>query len=629
MKLALLIILLLPVSVRATEDVWPTESWLVAKPADVGMDAGQLIKARDYALTGAGAGYVIRHGKLVMSWGDAKRQFDLKSTTKSIGITAVGLAVADGKLKLDDLITQHHSEFIAPDEDKQQSDWKQQITLQHLATQTAGFDKPGGYTKLLFQAGAKWSYSDCGPNWLAECVTLAYQRDIQDLLFDRVFAPIGIARKDLAWRLNSYRPKQINGITRREFGSGISANVNAMARIGYLYLHGGKWDGKRILPKDFVAKATSTVDSVVGLPELDSTNYGNASDHYGLLWWNNADGTLANVPRDSYWAWGLHESLILVIPSLDIVVARAGKGWNSNWAGHYDVLQPFFAPIVASVKDASQRRRADDLSSVVERQVTSKNGDAPYPRSDIIKRIEWAPADTVIRKARGSDNWPLTWGADDTMYTAYGDGYGFKPYVERKLSLGLSRVTGEPANFVGSNLRAATAERTGQGANGPKASGLLMVDGVLYMLVRNVRNSTLAWSDDRGQTWTWSDWTFETSLGCPTFLNFGRNYEGARDEFVYVYSQDSDSAYERANRMVMARVPTSKIRDRTAYQFFCGFDDGHPHLHQRHSAAGRRLQTCRKLLSLRRHVQCGDRTLFVVPDRCWRGHPVQRRIRSL
>ena len=42
----------------------------------------------------------------------------------------------------------------------------------------------------------------------------------------------------------------------------------------------------------------------------------------GLLWWNNGDAALAKVPRDAYWSWGLYDSLIVVVPSLDLVAAR-------------------------------------------------------------------------------------------------------------------------------------------------------------------------------------------------------------------------------------------------------------------------------------------------------------------
>lgn len=58
----------------------------------------------------------------------------------------------------------------------------------------------------------------------------------------------------------------------------------------------------------------------------------------------------------------------------------------------------------------------------------------------------------------------------------------------------------------------------------------------------------------------------------PTFLNFGKNYAGARDAFVYVYSHDSDSAYERADRFVLARAPKDSVRSRDAWRFFSGCD---------------------------------------------------------
>jgi hypothetical protein len=101
-----------------------------------------------------------------------------------------------------------------------------------------------------------------------------------------------------------------------------------------------------------------------------------------------------------------------------------------------------------------------------------------------------------------------------------------------------------------------------------------MVDGVLYALVRNTGNSQLAWSADHGRTWTWADWKFTTGFGCPTFLNFGPNYAGARDDFVYVYSQDSETAYTAADRVALARVPKGRIRSRDAYEFFTGLDRG-------------------------------------------------------
>lgn len=71
--------------------------WKRAAPADVGMDEAKLNQARAYALSAGGSGIITRGGVAVMTWGDQKRRYDLKSTTKSIGVTALGLALGDGK----------------------------------------------------------------------------------------------------------------------------------------------------------------------------------------------------------------------------------------------------------------------------------------------------------------------------------------------------------------------------------------------------------------------------------------------------------------------------------------------------------------------------------------------------
>jgi CubicO group peptidase (beta-lactamase class C family) len=525
------------------------------------MDESSLRAAREYALRGEGSGYITRHGNLVMAWGDPQIRYDLKSTTKSFGSIALGLAIKDGKIRLRDRAQLHHPTLGVPPEENLREGWLEEITILHLATQTAGFEKPGGYTRLLFRPGTQWDYSDSGPNWLAECITLAYRRDLQEWMFERVFTPLGIGRDDLRWRQNTYRPATIENVPRREFGSGISANVDAMARIGYLMLRQGRWVDQQILTPEYVALAAQTPAGHERLPVLDPKTYGHAARHYGLLWWNNADGTLAGVPRDAFWSWGLYDSLILVIPSLDVVVARAGKSWpRAEQANHYDVLKPFFGPIVESVRDAAKPSS------------TSAASDPSHPSSPVIRRIVWDAPETILRHAAGSDNWPATWADDDAIYLAYGDGNGFSPFVPQKLSLGLARVRGNPPDLAAENLRCPTLEQVGDGAAGKKASGLLMVDGVLYLLARNAGNSQLAWSHDHGSTWTWADWRWETSFGCPTFLNFGRDYDFARDNFVYVYSHDADSAYDRADAMVLARVPGRLIRQQAAYDFFAGLD---------------------------------------------------------
>ncbi len=561
-KLRLLLLLSAAAAAPAAE--FPGATWTVATPAQAGMSETRLAQARDYALTAGGSGLVIRGGQRVFAWGDEAARYDLKSTAKSIGVTLLGVALLDGKVALDDPAIRHQPELGTPPDTNVATGWIPAVTLRHLADQTAGFEKPGGYGKLLFAPGTRWHYSDAGPNWLAECLTRAYGRDLDALFFERIAAPLGITRRDLVWRPHAYRPKELAGVARREFGSGFSANVHAMARLGLLYLRGGEWAGTRLLPADFVRAAGRPSPALRGLPEHDDS-HGNASEHYSLLWWNNGDGTIPGVPRDAFWSWGLYDSLIVVIPSLDLVVARAGpaKSWaRPVGAEHYDPLKPFLEPLVAACREFETRGRS----------VTAAPAVAPYPPSPVIKTVTFAPPSAIVRRAKGSDNWPITWADDDALYTAYGDGNGFEPFVPSKLSLGLARVTGGPADFRGENLRSATGEARGDGRSGRKASGLLMVDGILYLLARNLDNAQLAWSRDHGATWTWADWKFTRSFGCPTFLNFGKNYAGARDDFVYVYSPDHDSAYEPADRMVLARAPRARLAEAAAWDYFVALD---------------------------------------------------------
>ncbi|MCL4402346.1 MAG: DUF4185 domain-containing protein [Acidobacteria bacterium] len=196
----------------------------------------------------------------------------------------------------------------------------------------------------------------------------------------------------------------------------------------------------------------------------------------------------------------------------------------------------------------------------------------PYPQSTI--RLSWDSA--VVKIGPGSgDNWPIAWDRNGVGYTSYGDGKGFADRSPR-LSLGFAKIYGDPPGLRAEDLPSNIDTPQGGGNKAIKASGMLMVDGVLYMFVRNYRvnddfrHSRLAWSSDFGRTWTWAGWHFSGTFGCPEFVQFGPDYAGARDGYVYMVSQDNDSAYGYAPGIVMARVPKNKIAARDAWEFYAG-----------------------------------------------------------
>ncbi|TWU62555.1 hypothetical protein V7x_42900 [Crateriforma conspicua] len=226
---------------------------------------------------------------------------------------------------------------------------------------------------------------------------------------------------------------------------------------------------------------------------------------------------------------------------------------------------------------------------------------APYPPSGAITDVsfDWS---THTSKAPGSDNWPTTWSDDGHLYAAWGDGGGFGGTNKRgRSSLGIARIEGDAETYRGFNVWGGHEPETQQKSKViGKSYGLICVEGVLYMWVGLFRpNSTpfdevrLAHSLDKGHTWKFCDWSFTRAdrVMIPTFLNFGRDNAGARDQYVYSYliryqSEEGPDNYEdkvpwlqcqRPGLIDLARVPKTGVLDRSKWEFFCGSNtDGSP-----------------------------------------------------
>jgi CubicO group peptidase (beta-lactamase class C family) len=544
-----------------------------AKPETQGLSSAKLDELRaGLEKHATRALLVMRHDRLVYEWyadgNDAEKKQGTASMAKEVvGGLSLAVAMHDGCIKPDDLA----SKYIPQWHDDPQ---KSKITIAELAMHTSGLsdaeegeiphDKLTGWkgefwlrkprdpftisrdiTPILFAPGDHVSYSNPGMAMLSYAVTASIQsgkqKDIRSLLWERIYQPIGIGEKE--WSVGYGETPRVDGLNLVANWGGAAFTPRAAIRIGRLLLREGDWDGHRILDAADVRAFTNPPEAPAS---GDRKRAGGPSPGFGC--WTNRQNVWKSVPRDTYIGAGANHQLLIVIPSWDMVVIRNGATLTNNdkdwWSS---VERELLAPLAAAVVDQ------------------------PYPASQVIRSIHFDDATTIVRKAPDSDNWPITWGDDDQLYTAYGDGRGFEPFVKPKLSLGFVRVEGGPTDFHGFNIRSESGERTGGGAKGAKASGMLMVDGTLYMWVRNVKNSQIAWSTDHGVTWN-PGFKFDASFGCPAFLNFGRNYAGARDDYVYTYSQNGPGAYEPYDGVVLARVPKSKIRERAAYEFFAGTD---------------------------------------------------------
>jgi CubicO group peptidase (beta-lactamase class C family) len=541
--------------------------WSSISAADAGLDTAKLEAWRSSLAAHGTTGLIlIRRGRIALEWyapgWDANRPHGTASMAKAlVGGMSLALAMSDGRIAPADLA----SKYIAA---WRTDPMKSKITIRELATHTSGISDAeqdaiphdqlpgwkGDFWKrtpdpfsiavrqapVLFEPGTQNAYSNPGMAALSYAITASLNGgDIRTLLKERVLDPLGVPEQH--WSIGYGRAYEVNGLKLYANWGGANFTARAAARIGQLMMMQGKWSGRELIPREVVKQVLA--DQGLARPPRSSTDPAPAS---GLAWYTNADGIWPSVPRDTFMGAGAQHQFLMVVPSLDLVVVRNGDALGNTksgfWGPIYDLLvRPLMAAVVIQ---------------------------APYPPSPAVRGAVFGSE--IRRAAIDSDNWPLTWGDDDTQYTSYGDGFGFEPYVEKKLGMGFARITGGPIDFQGVNLRS-DGERTGDGPKSPKASGILMVDGVLYLWVRNVGNAQLLWSQDRGKTWQWG-FKMEAGFGSPVFLNFGQNYAGARDGFVYTYSQDGPSAYESDNTLMLARAPKGRIRDRDAWEFFMGPD---------------------------------------------------------
>jgi len=209
--------------------------------------------------------------------------------------------------------------------------------------------------------------------------------------------------------------------------------------------------------------------------------------------------------------------------------------------------------------------------------------------STIISGITWDSA-SVIRTAIGSDLWPVTWGSDDSLYFSWGDGGGFGGTdALGRVSLGFARVGGTPPNITETNAWGGYNALT-EPTFGGKVWALISVNATLYAIgavwpgtagvstISSPMEARLLWSSDRGSSWQYTNWTFydssTTDFFYPTgFAQFGKDNEGARDGYVYLYGARSPQETSGLEGLLyLVRVPSGQLLAKAEYQWYAGLD---------------------------------------------------------
>ncbi len=259
---------------------------------------------------------LLRHGQVAAegTWDPyrAESVHLLYSLSKSFTAAGVGIAVREGLVDLDATVLSYFPELDAEITDER----SRRILVRHVLAMASGHREetleraraidPTNIVRgfLLLppdeEPGSVFAYNQPCTYTLAEIVRRVSGGSLVDWLRPRLLDPLGIT--DLAWK----RDEQGN-----ELGfSGCYAPVDAVAKLGQLYLQRGVWDGQRILDEDWVDAATRVQ---VANPLEENPDW---SQGYGFQFW---------MARHGFRGDGAYGQFCVVLPELDVVLALTGQ----------------------------------------------------------------------------------------------------------------------------------------------------------------------------------------------------------------------------------------------------------------------------------------------------------------
>jgi len=328
----------------------PAGSWARKTPAELGMDPAALSAAVSYAQAHETArapdfsdqqrtfgsllgsmptkrahtnGLVIYKGYVVAEFGDTAFVDPTYSVAKSMLSSVAGVAVRDGRIPdLEQPVARlvadggydsaqnagiswrHHLQ--------QESEWEGEMWgKRHDFIGAAAFGAGERKARELQRPGTYYEYNDVRINRFALSLLRSFGKPVPEVFEDEVMNVIGASN---SWKWvpyhNSYvelagkRVASISGGTR--WGGGMWINSWDLARFGYLWLRGGAWNGRQVLPAGYLKAA------------LTPSEHG---PDYGYLWWLNSRGkNYPDLPANAYGAQGAGSNTVTISPDHELVV---------------------------------------------------------------------------------------------------------------------------------------------------------------------------------------------------------------------------------------------------------------------------------------------------------------------
>jgi len=314
---------------------WPTDGWQTSTPEEQGISSVKLAEAIEEIQKQnipVNSLLIIRNGMMLLDAYfynpyDGEYPHDLASVTKSIMTTLIGIAAGQGKIDLDKPILSYFPDRTIANLDES----KEMITVRNLAgmvnglesgcragdeptiqamTSTSDWVQHALDRKMVQEPGKLFCYDSPGMHLLSAILQESTGMTALEFARQYLFEPLGI--KEATWEGDP------QGYT-RGWGD-LHLKPQDVAKIGFLFLNQGNWDGQQVVPADWVEEALKAQVSA-------------GDDDYGYGWW---------ISDSSYGAVGRGGQRMYIVPSLDAIVVTTGGGFE------YDQIDPY---ISASVID--------------------------------------------------------------------------------------------------------------------------------------------------------------------------------------------------------------------------------------------------------------------------------------
>jgi CubicO group peptidase (beta-lactamase class C family) len=345
-------------SVNNHDKYFPGNTWAVSSPEEQGIDpAGinAMLEKINKETPFVHSFLLIRHGYLVSEVYPSPFTRELPhilfSGTKSVTSALIGIAISEGFLIG---VDQKVIDFF-PEIRKKNPDPKlEKISLEHLLTMSTGQafqvsptpykTKPIDWVEqflanpsntLVYEPGNVFMYTSGASHTMSAILQKATSRKLSEYAAEKLFKPLGIARYDWA--------DDQNGIT---FGnSWLRLRPIDMAKFGYLYLNNGNWNGKQVIPADWVERSTRKHIETKGV-QINAAE----QDGYGYFFWMNGFG--------GYSVHGYGGQFVFVIPEMDLVAVFTGGYDDDVFDTSYTLMRDYILPAVKGDTLVPQNKEA-------------------------------------------------------------------------------------------------------------------------------------------------------------------------------------------------------------------------------------------------------------------------------